>query len=333
MDASFHTLFRRRERDRVSPKEVFAVAAIAFCLKHDDEFKRAFLCGFCGIKLPAHIPKIRIAADDHKWGDLVVNADDCSFICVLEFKIDSKVKPKQNPNSQSFEYALQISKSQDCWNCGEKRFIVVTKDEAVQKVNPNCSEQHNIQCDWKSWTDLNYVKATSNLASDLFDCLGDFGIQSFRERQLMNMKLADSAPKALKVVQVLRAVYKLLGGRLTIDKISDEGNEPDNWWIGVQVESKLTEKFTGWFGYQGSKGIKSNTQPAHPAVWFYCNSPSSDPKKIRKLLYANGFKPELEKHEAPSRDIELKRSVDDERGDLEWFKSVYKAVGAIKKTE
>ena len=328
MEASFHSLFRRRERDRVSPKEVFAVAAIAFCLKHDDEFKRAFICDFCGIKLSADIPKLRIAADDHKWGDLVVNAYDDSFVCVLEFKIDSEVGPKQNPNSQVFDYALQISISPECRNCDERRFIVVTKDEAVQSIKPDCSERHNIQCDWKSWTDLNYVKATSSLVSDLFDCLGDFGIQSFRERQLMNMKLSNSAPSALKVVQVLRAVYKLLGGRLTIDKISDEGNEPDNWWTGVQVDSKLTEAFTGWFGYQGSK---SNTQLAHPAVWFYCNSPSSDPKKIRELLCANGFKPEPEKHEASTRDIELRRSLDDERGDLEWFKSVYNAVGAIKK--
>src|SRR6266404_4820352 len=104
MKPCFHTLYRRRELDHNRQQKVFAVAAIAFCLRHDEDFRESFLKEFCGLRAGLEATGIEIDADTRKFADLGVSSKDIdAFACVLEFKIRSDVQPHQNPELPQFE--------------------------------------------------------------------------------------------------------------------------------------------------------------------------------------------------------------------------------------
>jgi hypothetical protein len=308
----------------MSPKEVFAVAAIAFCLEHNEEFKKAFLCNFCEINLAGDNPKIHISADDHKWCDLMIKSDDSSFVCVLEFKIDSPVASKQNPNSNAFEYGMQIGSDPECQSRREKLYLVVTKDENVKPIEQKMV--NGLQRDWKSWTDFwnatRHCDQERGLSADLFDCLGDFDITVFRERQLRNMKLENSAFQAKMVIQVLQAVYrKLEHEQLKINDIVDHDPDQESWQTGVNVWNKERTTLKSWFGYLGKK---QSPQSGHCEIWFYDHL-----KEIRQQLQKRGIEFGDEK-DGESNVVRVKCPLKSQTGNLEWFESVYKAVGAIE---
>ncbi len=296
MKPSFHTLFRRRELDSQSSKEVFAVAAIAFCLKHDEDFAAKFLREFCGVSFQGPISSLIVDADTHKWADLMIRSDVNSFACVLEFKIESDVNAHQNPNCPEFGgnkgYGRLMSESLECRDHKTKRFVVVTGEKERETIQPDQKLQHGINCDWKSWAELSLIRPAKSVTTDLFDSLGDLGIEDFREISLRKMKLQKSAFGTLKVVQTLDHVHRALGNRpLRIAQIEDEDKSNDHWWTGVGVQGKDSLQREGWFGYEGRKNLENATVPeeGHAAVWFYFYSDSLKREADRKLLLEHNF--------------------------------------------
>lgn len=305
------------------------MASIAFCLEHDEKFKKAFLCNFCGISFAGRIPKIHIAADDHKWGDLVIRGNDKSFVCVLEFKIGSKVEDHQDPNLPDFKYGKEICHDSNCGICKEKIFIVVTHDDKKKTIDQNMRD--GVRYDWKSWTDfwnaMRHCDHERGLSSDLFDCLGDFGITVFRERQLRNpnMKLENSAFQALKVIQILQAVYCSLGYRqLRISDIDDSDPDEETWQTGVYVWNEERDELKSWFGYLGNK---KNFESGRCEIHFY--DASYNLEEIGQKLQKHGIEFSNEK-DGENYTVFVKCPTTIQKSNLDWFESVYKAVGAIK---
>src|SRR5437016_752014 len=88
---------RREERER------FAVAALAFCLRHDEGFLRHFWEKICYVPSdPAQMPPI--TADDvfvewQPWADLALRSEIATqdYLWVVEAKAGASLQPKQNP--------------------------------------------------------------------------------------------------------------------------------------------------------------------------------------------------------------------------------------------
>ncbi len=322
-------MFRRRERECQSPEELFAVAAIAFCLRHDEMFRRHFLHKLCGFDKIEAETKVEVEADTHKWGDLVIKSKDTSFVCVLEFKIGSDVQPHQNPNSPDFKYGKCIS--QEYNYCKKKCFIVLTKKEKLKDIKCDCRQRNDLQCSWKSWDDINLIEPNSGMIKDLFESLGDIGIEIFRERQLKNMNLTSLAMGSKKVTQALDSIYKnLFNKKLVIQRIDDEGGADDCWNTGVHIPQNLSADFEGWFGFEGIKQANQTVPESNCAVvYFYCHASQDKENRLIKLLKDKGFKTENVDSwdKATICNVVVRNYVGN---DLSWFESVYRAVGAIK---
>lgn len=63
---------RRKRQAKREEAERFAVAAIAFCLKHDTQIRAHFLAKICGIQKPAKWRDAEIEVEEKQWGDLTI---------------------------------------------------------------------------------------------------------------------------------------------------------------------------------------------------------------------------------------------------------------------
>src|SRR6266516_761442 len=132
-EPSFFLLFRRsrylRPTDPNDPDgevkmlqtECFAAAAVGFCLKQSEAFRKAFLERICGLSVEA-VEKFRpiIEVEPVHWADLRVILEDGPRrqVCVIELKIDAKIEPKQDPRSVEFSsddgYGVKLLESENC---------------------------------------------------------------------------------------------------------------------------------------------------------------------------------------------------------------------------
>src|SRR5947199_2735394 len=93
---------RREERER------FAVAALAFCLRHDEGFRRHFWERICRVPSgPAQMPRITaddVAIEPPEWADLALSSEagTDAYLWVVEAKAGASLQPKQNPASPEF---------------------------------------------------------------------------------------------------------------------------------------------------------------------------------------------------------------------------------------
>src|SRR5206468_4484444 len=76
----------RRERKEV---ERYIVAAIAFCLQHDREFRNRFFAATCSYKRDPPLGRWSIEVEPHAWGDLVIRNRTTSghFVYAVECKV------------------------------------------------------------------------------------------------------------------------------------------------------------------------------------------------------------------------------------------------------
>src|ERR1041385_5517526 len=115
MTPSFFTLFKRGKYYHSKPsadleeqqreheeQERFAVAAVGFCLKHDETFRKGFFQKICRRNgHPDLAADFRIEVEPVHWADLRITNANCVY--VLEFKILAKIEPKQNPKNSAFK--------------------------------------------------------------------------------------------------------------------------------------------------------------------------------------------------------------------------------------
>lgn len=301
----------KRERQE---RERFSVAAIAFCIKHNDEFKRHFLNVFG--KPPQQ--KIQVTLEPEHCADLVLEGD--GYVLVLEFKIDAPLEPHQNPEKPAFwnadGYGAKI-----CENFAQARkdlrYVVIGKE--VEKCN-----RDGLECSSVPWRNLLICdRPENNLEEDLYDCLGHLGAPGFLHRHMKNLELAASKAKQGM------AVYGFLDHVLSQEGLSSGVAASDGKTLGLNIKKaggggfrrKLIEavqptgQSIGWIGYS-----TWDTEFAHLAVGFYCSQKAAE-SKLRKRLEAAKDLGEVA-NDGLHIYFDLKR--DGSTDDAEWFKKVLK---------
>jgi hypothetical protein len=112
-EPSFYSLYRRsryvrgEDEDHVADvsrqnrKELYAVAAVAFAIKYDPQFRAHFLGTVCGIPVTAD-PSAILEVQPFHHSDLAIKDAAGCWLSIFEFKVGDKLKPKQNPGSKKF---------------------------------------------------------------------------------------------------------------------------------------------------------------------------------------------------------------------------------------
>jgi len=87
---------------RQNQRELFAVAALAFTLKHSEQFRRYFLCEICGIQTGWSNPALQIRLQPENYADLALIIPELGSVGVIEAKIDAPLEDHQNQNKDEF---------------------------------------------------------------------------------------------------------------------------------------------------------------------------------------------------------------------------------------
>jgi len=194
----------REERER------FAVAAIAFCIEHNNEFKQHFLDVVANLS-PECIEEVMPEPKLHT--DLVLEGD--RHVLVLEFKIDASLEPHQNPAEPEFwqekGYGTKILETfSHAANDGkELRYIVIRRDfdgSRCASLQPRKGER--LHCSCVPWRKLLLKGRDENkLEKDLYDCLGHLGAPISPYRHMKTKpKYTDEAKQGMAVYAFLEKV-------------------------------------------------------------------------------------------------------------------------------
>jgi hypothetical protein len=347
LEPSFYRLYRRSrysgsEDNQVTgssqhQKEMFAVAAVAFVLKHDEKFRAHFLHKICGFAVSVVPPRLRIEVQPNDHSDLALKDDANLSVFIVEFKVGAELKPKQNPKHEKAFFAKDgygtlILEDCDYINCAKKSYIVLDDSEAFD----DC-DWPGLTCKSRRWAALVPEGETvGELWADLRNSLGELGVAAFQLEKLKNMKNAKLTKHAVEMHQTLSRVASQL-------KFGSSGGENINFgdgdsaWYGRHIPSGKLLDFDGlkscveaqksplgWFGYQSEK------EHSERAVTFWCGSDEA-------AKNTQAFIDERMRNGPPGKSVIKEKEVyfqldgEADFGDAEWFDEVFKALADKKK--
>jgi len=316
----------RREAER------FAVAAVAFCLKYDERFRRHFWNKVCRQDGDSDLrPDALVTIEAENWSDLKIENGDCR--CIVEFKIGADLEKKQNPNEKEF-FMKDVGYGYEMGRRRIRRYTVLGYKEELGLGKATAKKQ--IICRECSWNDLRdgFEGLGSKLVKDLFDCLAKVGVWEF---QFMKNKITRVGADIGKVSLALDAM-RWVGSALDLStKSYSESDEEGYWWLGFNVyrsgraeNTKFLEQITGgeypvlaWFGFQGD-----GNSPPERAVWLHCGD-----KKLACEASKCFGKPSFaacrtEEGDPPEKwDVRITKPTDEGLADREWFHAVFCRLG------
>ncbi|HEY5073371.1 MAG TPA: hypothetical protein VII34_01660 [Pyrinomonadaceae bacterium] len=338
-EPSFYSLYRRsryargEDDDHVSDssrqnrKELYAVAAVAFALKYDPQFREHFLGTVCGIPVTTD-PFAIFELQPFHHTDFAIKEGADRWLSVVEFKVDDKLKQKQNPGSKEFfaegGYGQRILSEPAYQNFERKIYVVI--DEGGTFAD---GTEKGLEYKSRSWADLNPpTGVATEMWSDLLRSLGELGVSAFQLTKLRNMNNATYTQQAVAMHQTLSALAsKLKFGTSGSMEINMEGEEA---WYGrnVPLDRMNNHIFlralagvdsSGWFGYQAG--------PSHweLAIWIYCESEAAAPnlRNHMQALLTNGPSGKLEVN---GKDVSFVSDMHPQPGDSEWFEAAFRAL-------
>ena len=301
-DPSFEQLFRRSKYAKTEPsaglhdaskqnrREVFAVSAVGFVLKHDQNgFKRKFLENIVGISEEFDAFKVEVQAE-HESDLRLVDAKGKRLV-VIEFKIRSEINAHQDPwaaknpldaNSLFWSstkgYGNKLLKNSV--GCDRIWYITIQRlldFEEKKDVNEFKIEGKNFSLRRRKWIDLQISHSREeSLEKDLLDSLGEMGVSDFMDRHVRTIRASSHLEDALKGWPVMEVLLRLCD-RLGWDpsKVNDDGtlrvqHSPDSlgvayWGARDQNGRRWAVCDYCWFGYE-LKEVESR-----PVVYFVFN--------------------------------------------------------------
>ena len=299
-------------------RERFAVAALAFCLKHSTPFREAFLA-FLKSKLGVEIrpDSVEFDVEPRHEADLVVRSSpERECYLVVEFKINASLKPHQDPRikrgfSKRYGRQLQKAKAAGWANVG---YIVVWQ----QSLEEHRDERDGIVTAICHWDELKRSSVTSDsLQRDLFQCLGWLGVNCMKDMKLTEL------PQANSVCQV----HGYFTGILNDDQLRrcvrangvDASSSADGWHYGLNFSLK-EQRPKGWLGYECKGG-----QP-YPSIWFYCEN------EKQRTLVAKALKTYAESASKEGGWLWYQYPPDSRKSEREWFVDVLNKMTANQRT-
>ena len=308
---------RKLEKKKHEERERFSVAAIAFCLEHDNRFKARFLRAIGGPP-PASISKISV--EPEHWGDLVLEGS--RHVLVLEFKLGALLQDHQSPEARIFSvkgYGRQIRKR--FGKSGKKlRYLVIGNRKNLRR------RRTQISCAAVPWHKLYKLLVLqgeeSQIETDLYDCLGILGVPVFLYRHMKNPTLNDDAKSAMTICGFLEHV-------LDTEGLQPGGSESGPECHGLNIPRAQNDKLAnavqpkgrllGWIGYESVDEGKS----PYLSVWFY-STPKAAARFRRRLIAALGSEP-VKSLESDESTIIVRSAGDKSKDDAKWFSKVLKA--------
>lgn len=346
---SFAQLFRRSRYSRFSQagdneeeqnrREVFAVAAVGFALKHDTKFKKNFLERFAGIADDWDNFQPNIQASNCE--DLNLENSQKRILVVLECKVWAPLKDHQNPwrdgrkpdneklpfwSEANNGYGHQLRQK----NFDQIYYIVVRPDEKQRDEEPFGKSGKTFWLKTRGWKALLY--SAPGLEEDLVKSLGELGIEELEDWRMKDITVKSGdleaffkGQEAMELVLRISAKLGMRRSRAYKDLVlySTESSHDVYRQLGIGLPDETLKLLGGiraiclkgaWFGYLSEKNQQFKAQ-----VWFYGNKGVQP--KLRALVNE-----ELKASvhiEANPEDIEnglrIFRSEDTSLGDLEWF--------------
>lgn len=357
MKPSFYALFKRGrysglvcdgngivEPAAARQRERFAAAVLAFCMRHDADFRRRFWEKICRVPGdPTQMPPItshEVALEPWACADLCLTSDSGTerFMWVIETKAGAPLQPKQNPKHDEFKapgigYGAQLCSN----NAGARRklrYIVLGAEESLQI--PDGSEQLGIAIQERKWSHLLQCLPKVGLTQDLADTFAELKIGEFYMEKARSLRVTESIKDTVKALTVVNAFCHQFGGsqRRTFNHVLfDDGHACFGYYLN-QPPSDATKEYlelrnatrdtacVAWFGYEiSAKG------EARRAAWFYLNSETKRDKLKEKLEKVFPFVEP--KHDGKDVCVVVSSGLDQPEGDFDWFQSVVNCV--IKK--
>lgn len=348
MKPSLYSLYKRGKYyrppsiDRGDRNEVerFSVAAVAFCLEYDRDFRKHFWNNVCNQTGDLDLgTAASIEIEERNWSDLKITNGDC--LAVVEFKAGAPLDKKQNPMKDAFwgekGYGwemLQIQRSQKLRRCfytilgygGKLRFVNGTllrpRHRRVQELKMGRSE--GIVCAHQLWSVLVDGEgfSASKLVQDLFNCLGilnikEFQLMSVRKIHIKPTELTATAANVIRVIDQLKSTFGLKG------KYDSSVESDESWWLGFDITGakKIKQQMPtdgAWFGFE------SDTKSGHQRSVYLYGADRIQANKIKRS-FKKPFLCDMEKDDAGLNLIITESDAKD--ADYEWFASVFRKLG------
>jgi len=332
------------EKER-NEAERFAVAAIAFALKHDSSFRRQFWERVCWVKGDPPLCKSpEILLEPAHWADLlIINLTKAGrYAYVIECKIRAGLGDAQNPAKRAFGgqsgYGSLFCNDERTARC-RLRFCVLGRSD-LDLRRPLWHLPVKVQ--QKEWQQIRDDSQLTPLTEDLFQTLGMLGVQAFPavgfKPMKVNLNLVSSQTE--KLVKVLCEVRRRIGweeGTTSPPWLGIGEGEDGRWWIGVSIKKarhpaskELTqivmppERMLAEFGYHQTD---ERHRAAQLEVWLYCGN------KRRQTIVAARLRTRVAgAHVKQERDGNWFNVIVSTRehkfaGDSDWFVKVFDAIG------
>lgn len=271
--------------DHNEQRELFAVSAVAFAMKHDAGFKRHFLKRICGVDNAnelndEELKDYNIQIQPYVCADLALENNKKSEVIVLEFKVGADLKPHQNYTLPDFSLSESESKEnkdgygkqiRDKYSryAGRQRYIIFLEEadfvkyELAREISPAVKK---IQCFSRTWSDLLMSEEKIEmhpLVEDLFYCLAEnMNIGELKGRLFMDKELVQHTQGTIDMYGLLSTVAKQFGAKHY--RSHPEANlERKSFGFWIQLRARWAEDFYVWLGYE-------TTPQNRIAIWI-CN--------------------------------------------------------------
>ncbi len=301
MKPSFFSLFKRgrylsaREDEDDSKaatkpreeRERFAVAALAFCLRHDEGFRRHFWERICRVPSdPAQMPPITaddVAIEPQAWADLALRSEIATqdYQWVVEAKAGASLQPKQNPASPEFLEPGGYGALLAAHKPTRLRYIVLGATEHLGLPDGHLCGEIFVQ--ERKWIQLRDGNTCKGIVGDLIDFFAELRIGEFYMEKAKKIVVTGGIENAIDALTVLDAICEHLGIRggkkdLKSRRLEDGSgefgyyiNQPQEnaspEYLKLQKATRTTESLIAWLGYKLNADGKTDK-----AVEFYLNS-------------------------------------------------------------
>jgi len=324
--------------------ERFAVAALAFCLRHDEGFRKHFWEKVCRVPDDPEMPLITaddIGVEPPRWADLSLTSHNRRFKWVIEVKAGALLEPKQDPTKREFEmegdgYGALFRKAEA--NLSTRMRYIVLGANPPPEI-PVGLKKLGISVQQRKWADLLKDIKRKGIVKDLIDTFAELRIGEFYMEKAKAIIVDSGLSGVGKAYQVLEAVCEQLDIRWTCRLFGAEAKDEEEVAgdVGIYLRNKgrpskmhlklqnVTRKdrwCLGWFGYTYDPKDRVTRQ-----VEFYLND--KGPQKVLQRRLKSKFpKARLEQWPDGQGRDEYAVIVTSCSGrspkDFDWFESVFR---------
>ena len=259
--SSFSRLFRQSRYAandennllRQDRRELFAVAAVAFTIRHDKSFAGDFLVRMAGVPKSDLDHNFDIEPQKSFCADLAITDQSSNKRYVVEFKVGARLMEKQDARSKTFNKPGGYGYAFKNWLSGVNVYTTLTQQRDFDDFRKDGREHRT-----RTWKELIPTdRKESSLEKDLLDSLGELGISALRLRNIKNMKNAKHAATAVNIHDLLRSVLDQFK-KAALDVERDEIYE---WVVGMYMRPRTNQHtelkrwlgqdwgYIGWIGY------------------------------------------------------------------------------------